>query len=234
MAEHVTFYFQRGAATPSTASAYAERGLLHNMHVYADDVARFRFSMPRAHLDSAADRQACLSALMDLYKRTEGDIVAFGGCGGANALLCTIAKLARDSKSSNFAKELLSRVKLVVLEAPYDSVESLLEVGHWFGSHQSALLALLGSYDASERSALEFARDFPKHIPVAFVVSLRDGRVPLVCSSRLVSELRQLGHRQVSTILLTDAPHAQYATHNARDTDAYRSALDELRATHCT
>lgn len=138
---HTTFYFQRGGDTHS-ATSYVEQGLLQNLHASADDASpRLGLAMPRAHLDSPADKQACLAALVDVFKRTEGEILAFGACGGANALLCTIAKLARDAKESSFAKEILSRVKLVVLEAPYDSVESLLEVGHWFGSLQGALLS---------------------------------------------------------------------------------------------
>ena len=176
---------------------------------------------------SRPDREQCKRALADVASETDQnqELVLFGCSRGAATTFTTVCEVARDGGTG---AEGLRRVKLVILEAPFDSVRSVLRASAWLPGLQHYALAQFSQYDADEVSPLELAEHFPLHLPVAFVMSAADSRVPPECTMRLVSALT--GHTSVHTLLLERSPHPSFASADAEDVARYEAFLHELYA----
>ncbi|KKL58720.1 hypothetical protein LCGC14_2222520 [marine sediment metagenome] len=178
----------------------------------------------RWSVGSRPDREQCARALERAASETDQQLVLFGCSRGAATTFATVCECAMDGSQA------LARVRLVILEAPFDSVRSVLQASAWLPGLQHYALGLFSQYDADEVSPLELAQHFPLDLPVAFVMSAADTRVPPECTERLVSALRARGHTGVHTLLLQRSSHPSFASADADDVARYEVFLHELYA----
>lgn len=154
-------------------------------------------------------------------------IVLFGhSCGSAITLL-SLATMVPD---------LQRRVALVVLEAPYDTVENALRGGSWFASLWLYLLRHWTQFDdrTYHRTPLQSAAEIPIDVPVAVVRSVNDTYVQSVCTERVIEALRgnQAAHRPLYELVLSCSHKRFHSPENENEIDRYLVFLDQLYRKH--
>ncbi len=148
-------------------------------------------------------------------------IVCFGCSRGAATTLITLA---------NLDKELLKHIALVIVEAPFDSVQSVVESSSWFPSLTLAFSKTVMNYDENQPSPLDAVSsdDFPLDIPLAFITSKVDTRVPIENTQKLIDVLKAKNHSNVYHLMLENSHHALMHSHNEKDKQNYVEFVNEL------
>ncbi len=148
-------------------------------------------------------------------------IVLYGCSRGAATTLVTLAKLD---------KELLKHIALVIVEAPFDSVKSVVESSSWFPSLTLAFAKTVMNYDENQQSPLDAVSsdNFPLDIPIAFITSKIDDRVPVENTQKLIDVLRAKNHEKIYHLMLENSHHALMHSHNEEDKQNYVEFVNEL------
>jgi hypothetical protein len=127
-------------------------------------------------------------------------IVLFGCSRGAATVVTTLA---------NLNKDLLGHVVLAIVEAPFDSVESVVSASSYIPSLGMFYLRTFTKYEDKQQSPLDAVNgDFPLDIPIAFVTSKADDRVPVENTQRLINVLNAKGHKNLHHLMLDDKHHS--------------------------
>ena len=128
----------------------------------------------------------------------------------------------------------LSKVKLVVAEAPFDTIERVIQ--HRFGCAQRVVnfaLRTITEYRPESPSPLQLATMFkwPESIPLVIILSDADDVVPRECTENLIAVLKAHNPRiDLTVVCLSDAPHHNMSMHNASDTAKYIAAMNQAHA----
>ncbi len=148
-------------------------------------------------------------------------IVLFGCSRGAATTLITLA---------NLSKELLKHIALVIVEAPFDSIPSVIESSSWFPAPTMAFLKSVTKYDENQQSPLDAVSsdEFPLDIPLAFITSKVDTRVPIENTQKLIDVLKAKNHSNVYHLMLENSHHALMHSHNEQDKQNYVEFVNEL------
>lgn len=162
-------------------------------------------------------------------------LVLFGTSRGAATIFSAALTLDAD---------LASYVALVIVEAPFDSVESVLRASSWTPRLQLTLLSKLtqyqGEHHATPDRVVAAIGTSCIRCPFAFITSERDRRVPSHLTDRLMALLRQ-HHPAVPVrhLHLQHSHHSAMSLNHAEDRAAYLRFLNRLydeceEATQCT
>ena len=147
-------------------------------------------------------------------------VVLFGCSRGAATTLTSMATLDEDEKR---------KIALVIAEAPFDTFPSVVHESSYFPTRLVLwCFRTLGSYRDDQLSPLAAMDEFPLDVPVAFITSKRDTRVPPVCTHRLIERLKERGHTKVHHLELEQSSHPTFPIHNANDATRYNDFLDRL------
>jgi len=156
--------------------------------------------------------------------RGVGDI-AFGISRGAAT---TFSRWALDGTEGSGL-----RPKLLVLEGCPDSISNVLQhrFGDFLASYIESVMEIITQYNktiALQLAPIALAKQFPLDLPVAFITSLRDTKVPMQGTLDLAQALRERGHPHVYLLVLQDAGHNDYYTGSSRDHQAYKTFFQNL------
>jgi len=127
-----------------------------------------------------------------------------------------------------------NRVRLVVLEGCFDSIDGLMhEYPFLSGSEKLQLLAKKALMKWTQFQEQGFAPinlidTFPEEVPVIFITSECDRMVPKACVQRLVSSLKERGKNPVYMLVLKHSSHPRYMMDNKEDTENYRDCMHAL------
>jgi alpha-beta hydrolase superfamily lysophospholipase len=148
-------------------------------------------------------------------------IVLSGVSRGAATTLVTLA---------NLGKDLLKHISLVIVEAPFDSVPSVVESSSWFPSLTMEFAKTVMNYDENQQSPLDavLGDSFPLDIPLAFITSKIDNRVPIKNTLKLIDILKEKGHTKLHHLMLENSHHALMHSHNDEDKNNYIKFVNEL------
>jgi hypothetical protein len=128
----------------------------------------------------------------------------------------------------------MGKVKLVVLEACFDSVSSAAHnSGLFFGWQKLEKtfvkkLSALTQFKDEGIAPIKLIADFPEQVPVLFVTSKKDHIVPIDSVSKVVCALRQRGKNPVYMLVLEHSSHPKYMMDDKKDTENYRDCLHAL------
>lgn len=142
------------------------------------------------------------------------DVVLYGFSRGAatifNFMATVYSKKTKDKK----------RVKAVVLEACFDSVQSLAHSLslNWFCD-------LFPAYNKEGIEPIKVVHNFPKDVPILFVTSLEDEIVPHQCVSNMYNLLKKYGHKEVYLLELCNSRHTRYMMTSEKEKTAYFTAV---------
>lgn len=161
-------------------------------------------------------QQDDLSHAAEQIERTSGDIVLYGVSRGASVAISVLSRLDPST---------LKRIKLVVAEAPFDSVESVLNHRcSWWQRPLIRLLLKLTRYRADGITPLALVPTLPKTIPIVVVVSRVDDVVGYRSTMNLHRALKAHVHR-VDLIKLERSSHGGYTGEQLEDLLHYYQEL---------
>ena len=155
----------------------------------------------------------------------EKKIVLFGCSRGASTVVTTLAKLQQLQR-----QDLLDRIKLVIVEAPFDSVENVIKTRSWFPSPTMYAINRFTSYDEKQMSPIDAvsSETFPLNIPIAFVMSELDTTVPIENTQNLISILKNKNHPNLHELVLKNCNH--FAMPLSDDREEYVKFVESLYA----
>ena len=126
---------------------------------------------------------------------------------------------------------LLDKVKLIILEGCYGSVDNTLHTLYKSQLYIKAIETLFTTFTAYKKDGInpfDVAKDFPKHIPVAFITSKIDKQVPEMETEKLVHELMKEEHENVYLQILEHSNHGSYISDNKEDAQHYEDFIHAL------
>ena len=141
------------------------------------------------------DVRQCLDAIRACIKEhPTKKIILFGCSRGASTVVTCLVSLEKHE---------LSMIKLVIVEAPFDSVPSVL-VTYNTGTIIQYALEKFSYYNKDQTSPLYAVSDtrFPLDVPIVFITSDADTTVPRTNTMRLVEKLRERDHTTLHHIEL--------------------------------
>jgi hypothetical protein len=148
-------------------------------------------------------------------------LILFGTSRGAATVFVSMTKIPKD---------LLTCIALVILEGIPDSLEKALEVRYFFTRFA---FKNLSGHDFSDPNPIDVVKDYPVHVPTAFICSEADRTCPKECTDRLVSALEKMGGVP-RRLILKEAPHRDYPRGNQEDTKSYLSFMKKLYEFYCS
>ena len=115
--------------------------------------------------------------------KPNSDAILMGVSRGAATTFQAAARYNKDNAAN------LAAVKLILLEGCFDSVEHVMRERHpWLFKYDCCMNALekvaskIIAFKKDGTAPIKMVKDFPKHIPVAFITSKIDKEVPAVCT----------------------------------------------------
>jgi hypothetical protein len=157
-------------------------------------------------------------------------IVLFGTSRGAATIFAVAMQLP---------EELAKYISLVVVEAPFDTVESVLRATSYLAPIQLYLLQKIGTYKGDDHStplsSIINQRSTHLQCPIAFITSDRDRRVPKSLTLNLMRALRENHpHVTIHHLELHFSHHSAMSINNAEDRRRYVQFMEHLYDTYCS
>ena len=143
----------------------------------------------------------------------EQKLVLYGTSRGASTTIVSVATMP---------PELQAKISLVILEAPFDKIESVTY------RYERWCLSTFALYDPKQMSPLDAVKFFPLSIPVGFITSNNDTKVPRCHTEKLINELRRRKHPHVYHLNLNDASHCGMPMSSLTDQWDYKTFVEEL------
>ena len=172
------------------------------------------------------DVTQCANAIRACIKKHPDErIVLFGTSRGAATVLITLANLTRYERS---------HIGLVVAEAPFASVPSVLHATMPLAPLTAPLLmwvlTFFGEFRETQPSPLGTVNSeaFPLDIPLVFVTSETDSTVPVNETQQLIDVLKKRSHAALHHIELKRSHHSAMSLDNEADTRIYTEKLHDL------
>ena len=150
--------------------------------------------------------------------------VVFGTSRGASTVITGVSSLSLKLQTS---------IALVIAEAPFDSVASVLQKSSIFPEIQQKGLKTTTAYRDDQETPLEAIERFPLFVPIAFVTSKVDKRVPPKCTEQLIARLRERGHTMVHHLELERSHHSVMSLQDKDDVSAYCGFVNDLYGLYC-
>jgi|GEM_PF-3203878 len=141
------------------------------------------------------------------------------------------------SYALNHALPDYKKVKLVVLEGVYDTIEHVIRERHsaiiakypWLENFfYDQILHRFTKFKRSGISPLSVVAEFPHDTPALFVTSAADTNVSSVCAKNLAHALVHSGHKQVYLCELKKSSHCGYSYDDPEDAHAYQVCLHTI------
>lgn len=183
----------------------------------------------RVNFGGEADVAQCVSIVRKCIKEhPKKNIVLFGMSKGASTVLVSLL---------SFTTEELERISLVVLEAPFTTLPTVLERLRYPVSWALTFLEWTTLYKRTQLSPLDAVKSesFPLNKPMLFITSKSDIVTPKEDVMPLIDVLKQRvgSSDHIHHLELAESPHASFAVYDEEDMELYYSKLHELYKTYC-
>lgn len=150
-------------------------------------------------------------------KYPDADIILFGVSQGATATFNACAH-------NNY-----TNMRLVILESPFDSMRHMIHTMPLAaGMLMRQAIKLLPSYDIDGVQPFKCVDRIPKNVPIMFITSHADTRVPAECTLNLARTLVKTGHQQVYVLELKSSRHSRYTLDDEADRALYQGFVHAL------
>ncbi len=131
---------------------------------------------------------------------------------------------------------ILDTTKLIQLEGCFDDVEHTMKARHpWLLRYDACLNVLekmarkVIAFRKEGPSPIKAVKDYPKHIPIAFITSAKDREVPAECTKKLIKALLAEGHENLYLLELRNSSHSGYVKDDPRDSTEYQNFAHAIR-----
>jgi len=172
----------------------------------AQHIRKMSYKVDRAHTSFAQENE--IKALNDAHATIDTDVIGFGVSRGASTFITWLG-------SANEAKH---NIKALILESPFDSMDSVLRnmLGEKLYNNprtrrwgHSLISFVFSQYKKDGITPLGVAANIPKELPILIVCSQEDSRVPVSSSKKLYDELVATGHTNVHFVMLDRGDHGK-------------------------
>lgn len=174
-----------------------------------------------------ANHRKRFNALYEEYE--DADVILMGVSRGAATTFQSAALLNKENPDQ------LKNTKLIHLEGCFDSVEHTARLRYpWLLKYDCMFngfgrsLEYVTSFKRNGPAPIKVVADFPQHIPVVFITSVKDYAVPAPCTKELVKQLVQHGHQEVYLLELKNSSHPRYMMDDATDALNYQHFMHAL------
>jgi hypothetical protein len=177
------------------------------------------------------DKQNYLDRVVEALESNRNNdkgIVLFGTSRGASLTFLGATLMAEKT---------LSRIKLIILEAPFDDLHLTLKETYppMMGECLETLLSNFAKYDKNQRSPIDAANKFPLRVPVAFIMTRNDTKVPARRTKVLIEAVKDarksagMVDLMVHELVLEENGHSEMSVGpNTKDVLAYKKFVDHL------
>ena len=157
------------------------------------------------------DIYECINKIQTAAVKTS-QLILFGASKGAATIYNTVAYL------NLIHSNLLNSVKLIILDGPYDDVSRL------FSSKlQEIAVTNLSLYKSDGISPEKSTKYFPANIPVIFVTTEIDQKVPAEETIKLAKRLAEQKQNQIYLLIVNNSTHSNCTMED--DIDKYRYSV---------
>ncbi len=199
---------------------YGIEGVTHLPHTYitVNDVG------------GAEDVRQCVAAIRACIKENpEKQLVLFGCSRGAATVVTSLIFLEPFEQK---------QIKLVIAEAPFDTVESVVHATYYNRVFSSAIVAFgknVALYKSDQVSPLDAVLNerFPLDVPIAFITSDIDNTVPKQNTMRLIDVLKKRNHLKMHHLELKRSPHSSMPISDPEDKESYNLFVHKLYDMYC-
>ena len=94
-------------------------------------------------------------------------------------------------------------------------------------------LKTFGNYKDDQISPLKAIQNFPLDVPIAFITSNADIRVPSSCTNKLIEILKMRGHKKIHHLELHKSHHSIMSLQYTDEVIMYHSFVNKLYDTYC-
>lgn len=186
-------------------------------------IRKISYRVDRAHTDFAGSHE--IRTLANNHAAiTENAVVGIGVSRGASALVTWLGTHDNHQKIAN--------IKALVLESPFDSMDSIVRniIGEQLCQYSAArklghdiLKLIFYRYNRNATTPLQAAESVPLHIPIIIICSEEDARVPAWSSEKLYNQLISTGHTNVHLLKIKRGLHGKLI--QGPDGETYRNAV---------
>ena len=150
-------------------------------------------------------------------------IVLFGCSRGAST---TLLSLCLD-------KEMQKKISLVILEAPFDSLQTLSVYSPFYHLKLKFLSKISKYYTPNQISPIDVVYRLDNKITIAFITSKIDNVVPEYSTLRLIEELKSNGNKNVHHLSLDNSSHNKMMFDDMDDIIKYNNFVENLYDKYC-
>lgn len=196
---------------------YGVQGTTHYPHNY----------ITHDNVGGEQDVTQCVNAIKACIKaHPDKKLVLFGCSRGAATVITSLVFLSEEEQH---------QIKLVIAEAPFDTVPSVLATYRFTGSLILTALENLSLYEKHQLSPLDAvnAASFPLDVPLVFVTSDVDTTVPRANTMKLIDTLRTRNHKAMHHIELKNSHHSAMSMYDEKDSETYHSTIHALYKQYC-
>ncbi|AYU82085.1 hypothetical protein CGC21_38055 [Leishmania donovani] len=159
-------------------------------------------------------------------------LVLFGLSRGATTCFYSAMKLSPEEAK---------HVSLVLVEAPFDTLDHVIDASCWIPRLMRWFVRSFADWRGTREEKLAYDFD-PKEVhlrcPIAFVMSVKDKRVPNECTQALIDRVRRelVPHviPAVEVLVLQHSGHGTMAVGSKEDQGAYVAFVERLYDTYCS
>ncbi|CBZ29906.1 conserved hypothetical protein [Leishmania mexicana MHOM/GT/2001/U1103] len=165
-------------------------------------------------------------------RRKRKRLVLYGLSRGATSCFYSAMKLSQEEAR---------HVSLILVEAPFDTLDHVINASCWIPRLTRWFVRSFNDWRGTHEEALAYDFDPTKvHLrcPIAFVMSVKDTRVPNECTQALIDRVRRelVPHviPAVEVLVLKHSAHGTMAVGHKEDQDAYVAFVERLYDTYCS
>ncbi len=187
------------------------------------NLKKISYRVDRANTDFAGEKERTF--LMEQHANIKSNaVIGVGVSRGASAFITGIGTHPDQVAVEN--------IKALVLESPFDSMDSILRniIGEYLYQYPAArslghnlIRFIFSQYKKRATSPLEAAKNVPLDLPILIICSEQDTRVPASSSEKLYDELIRTGHDKAHFVKLTRGVHGSLI--QGPDGETYRNAV---------
>jgi dienelactone hydrolase len=177
----------------------------------------------RVSLGGSEDVAQCIIAIRSCIKdNPTKKIVLFGASRGASTVLVALTMLSNEE---------VDRIGLVVAEAPFSSLPSIIESMGFNLNIALTFLEWTTQVRRDQMSPLQAVQSesFPLNVPILFVTSLVDEAIPPEDTQLLIDAIiKKRGPDNLHHLELKYSNHSSMSTQNDKDKELYYTTLHDL------
>ena len=151
-------------------------------------------------------------------------VILYGRSRGCATTLGLLIEMDREERQ---------RVAAIILEAPYDTVEHVINT-RWnrFVGFLVRRLLKWTSYSVNGMSPLQQVSSIPSHVPILVIRSQKDERVPAPCTDALLKKMTEYGLK-TTVVELSNSTHSSFAHGSISDMVKYHDEVQKFYSSFC-